>query len=68
CVFLRGECELLVAVSLPRAAADDDPLVRALPAGHWRDVLSGEERSFGAVLPLSRLVDAESGLAVYERL
>ena len=68
CVFLRGECELLVAVSLPRAAADDDPLVRALPAGHWRDVLSGEERSFGAALPLSRLVDAESGLAVYERL
>jgi (1->4)-alpha-D-glucan 1-alpha-D-glucosylmutase len=68
CVFMRGERELLVAVSLPRAAADPDPLVQGLPAGSWRELLSGRECSIGAAPRLSLLVDATLGLGVHERL
>jgi (1->4)-alpha-D-glucan 1-alpha-D-glucosylmutase len=67
CVFLRGG-RLLVAVALPRAGADADPIVRDLPAGRWRDVLTGEERAFDGSLPLSGLIDAMTGVGVYERL
>ena len=68
CVFLRGERELLVAVALPRAGAHPDPLVRGLPGGRWRDVLSGRERSLDTALPLSALVDSRLGLGVHERV
>ncbi len=68
CVFMRGERELLVAVALPRAAADADPLVQGVPVGRWREVLSGVERPLDGELPLSALVDGRLGLGVYERL
>ncbi|MDE3133046.1 MAG: malto-oligosyltrehalose synthase [Acidobacteriota bacterium] len=67
CVFLRG-AELLVAVALPRAGASPDPTVRGLPAGRWREALTGAERSLDQSLPLSRLIDPVTGVGVYERL
>ncbi len=68
CVFLRGE-ELLVAVALPRAGEDPDPSVRAVPPGTWRDVLTGDERTVeDGNGPLSRWIDAETGVGVYERV
>jgi (1->4)-alpha-D-glucan 1-alpha-D-glucosylmutase len=66
CVFMRGG-DLLVAVALPRAGEDPDPLVRELPPRRWRDVLTGAEFSRGSGgLPLSRLIDATTGVGVYE--
>jgi (1->4)-alpha-D-glucan 1-alpha-D-glucosylmutase len=65
CVFVRGG-EVLVAVALPRAGADPDAVIDA-PGGRWRDVLRGEERSFGARQPLARLLDTQ-GIGVFERL
>jgi (1->4)-alpha-D-glucan 1-alpha-D-glucosylmutase len=66
CVFLRGD-DLLVAVALPRAAENADPVVHGLPPGRWRGLLTGDELAFGDSLPLSRLVDAATGAGVYER-
>ena len=63
CGFVRGG-EILVVVGV-RAAAPEGFL--AAPGGQWRDLLSGEERSFGRREPLTRLLDDE-GIAVYERL
>ena len=37
-----------------------------LPGGRWRDVLRGEERSFGGREPVADLV-GEHGVAVFER-
>jgi len=68
CVFMRGERELLVAVALPRAGTDADPLVRGLPSGRWRDVLSGVQRPLDASSQLSELVDARLGFGVHERV
>ncbi len=67
CAFMRGD-QLLVTVSLPRAGEDADPTVRGLPSGRWRDVLSGDEGSFDGSRQLSRLVDSETGVGVYERI
>jgi (1->4)-alpha-D-glucan 1-alpha-D-glucosylmutase len=72
CAFLRGDA-LLTAVALPRAGtpASDraEPMIGGVPPGRWRNVLSGEERSIGGDAPrLSELVDAETGVGVYERL
>jgi (1->4)-alpha-D-glucan 1-alpha-D-glucosylmutase len=63
CAFVRGG-EVLVAVGLGSAAPEG-----ALPAprGLWRDVLSGDERSFGSAEPLARVLGRQ-GIAVYERL
>ncbi|HTX33189.1 MAG TPA: malto-oligosyltrehalose synthase [Solirubrobacteraceae bacterium] len=63
CAFLRGDDVLVVAAL--RSIPDDAPL--ALPGGRWRDVLSGEERSFSSPQPARRLI-GERGLAIYERL
>jgi (1->4)-alpha-D-glucan 1-alpha-D-glucosylmutase len=73
CAFTRGAPGgpgLLVAVALPRAGEEADPTVHDLPsgAGSWRDVLTGEERSFQESLPLSRLLDAHIGVGVHERV
>jgi (1->4)-alpha-D-glucan 1-alpha-D-glucosylmutase len=63
CAFLRGD-EVLVAVGVRSA-----PPAGTLPAprGRWRDVLSGDERSFGSREPSARIVGRD-GIAVYERL
>jgi (1->4)-alpha-D-glucan 1-alpha-D-glucosylmutase len=68
CVFLRGG-QLLTAVALPRTGADPDPAVRGVPVGRWRGLLTNEEFVIGeAGLPLSALVDAQTGVGVYERI
>jgi hypothetical protein len=51
-------------------AVRDAPFEGALvdpPAGRWRDLLRGDERSFSSRIPLSHVV-SEHGLAVFERL
>jgi hypothetical protein len=65
CAFLRGG-EVLVAVSLPRVGAAAPELTQA-PGGRWRDVLSGEERTFGSREPLERVLGS-FGLGVFERI
>jgi (1->4)-alpha-D-glucan 1-alpha-D-glucosylmutase len=66
CVFVRGG-DLLVAVALPRAGEDADPVVHGLrPSERWRDVFSGEERSIEDSPRLSELIDAETGVGIYE--
>jgi (1->4)-alpha-D-glucan 1-alpha-D-glucosylmutase len=62
CAFLRGD-EVLVAVAL---RPDPAPATLPGPAGHWRDVLSGEERSFDSSEPIERLL-AGRPAAVFER-
>jgi (1->4)-alpha-D-glucan 1-alpha-D-glucosylmutase len=65
CAFLRGG-ELLVVVGV-RGGPDYEGTLTDLPGGRWRDVLRGEERSFGGREPVARVVD-ERGVAVFERL
>ncbi len=67
CVFLRGG-RLLVAVGLPRAMENADPTVGGLPPGTWRELLTGAELTVEGGLPLSRLIDADAGVGLYERL
>jgi (1->4)-alpha-D-glucan 1-alpha-D-glucosylmutase len=68
CVFLRGGL-LLTAVALPRTGADPDPAVQGVPVGRWRGLLTNEEFVIDeAGLPLSALVDAQTGVGVYERI
>jgi (1->4)-alpha-D-glucan 1-alpha-D-glucosylmutase len=62
CAFLRGD-DVLVAVAV-RPSLDGAQLT--LPGGRWRDVLTGEERSFSSREPANRLL-GDAGLAVYER-
>lgn len=66
CAFLRGG-EILTVVALPRGGEDRQPVLLDPPAGRWREVLRGDERSFGRREPVAKLV-AKSGIAVYERL
>ncbi len=63
CAFLRADDVLVVVATRP---ARDARLVEA-PGGRWRDVLSGDERSFSGQEQLGRLLD-ERTFAVYERL
>jgi (1->4)-alpha-D-glucan 1-alpha-D-glucosylmutase len=63
CAFMRGG-GVLVVVGL-RSSAPEGAL--SAPRGRWRDVLGGEERSFGSGEALARVLD-EDGIAVYERL
>jgi (1->4)-alpha-D-glucan 1-alpha-D-glucosylmutase len=64
CAFLRGG-DVLVIVGLRTAPAE--AVLADLPGGQWRDVLRGDERSFGAREPAARLLD-EHRVAVFERL
>jgi (1->4)-alpha-D-glucan 1-alpha-D-glucosylmutase len=62
CAFLRGG-EVLVAVAVRDAVLTGS---LAVPRGRWRDLLRGEERSFGEREPITRLL-GDRGLAVFER-
>jgi (1->4)-alpha-D-glucan 1-alpha-D-glucosylmutase len=63
CAFMRGG-EVMVAVGIASASPEG---TLAAPRGRWRDVLSGEERSFSSVEPLRRVLGRQ-GIAVFERL
>jgi (1->4)-alpha-D-glucan 1-alpha-D-glucosylmutase len=63
CAFLRGD-DVFVAVAT--RSQWDEGAVEA-PRGQWRNVLRGDERSFGSREPLSNLL-GEHGLAVFERV
>ena len=65
CAFVRGG-ELLAVVALREDAIPGATLTDA-PAGDWRDVLTGEERSFDSRQPLGRLLN-DYGIGVFERL
>ena len=63
CAFVRGgEVMVVVAVRDGRLEASVEA-----PRGRWRDVLRGEQRSFGRQERLAGLV-GEHGFAVFERL
>jgi (1->4)-alpha-D-glucan 1-alpha-D-glucosylmutase len=63
CAYLRGD-DVLVVVAV-RPAWDEASV--AMPAGGWRDVLRGDQRTFDGRMALARVLD-EYGVAVYERL
>ena len=63
CAFLRGD-DLLVVVAVRAGTIDG---VLEAPSGRWRNVLSGEERSFERRQPLAQLLD-DRGLAIFERV
>jgi (1->4)-alpha-D-glucan 1-alpha-D-glucosylmutase len=63
CAFVRGG-DVLVAVAVRSGPVEGT--IEA-PRGHWRDVLRGEERSFGSRAPAHDIV-SELGIAVFERL
>jgi maltooligosyltrehalose synthase len=64
CAFVRGG-DVLVVVELRPAASG--AALRGAPGGRWRDVLSGEERSFSSNERVSGLV-GDAGVGVFERL
>ena len=63
CAFVRGG-DVLVAVAVRSGPVEGT--VEA-PRGQWRDVLRGEERSFGSRTRLRDIV-SELGIGVFERL
>jgi (1->4)-alpha-D-glucan 1-alpha-D-glucosylmutase len=63
CAFVRGG-DLLVAVAVRTGPVEGT--VEA-PRGQWRDVLRGEERSFGSRTRVRDIV-SELGIGVFERL
>jgi (1->4)-alpha-D-glucan 1-alpha-D-glucosylmutase len=63
CAFVRGG-DLLVAVAVRSGPVEGT--VEA-PRGQWRDVLRGEERSFGSRTRVRDIV-GELGIGVFERL
>jgi (1->4)-alpha-D-glucan 1-alpha-D-glucosylmutase len=63
CAFVRGH-DVLVAVAVRDSPAGGE---LEAPAGRWRDVFSGDERSFAARVPLARILDAD-GVVVFERV
>jgi (1->4)-alpha-D-glucan 1-alpha-D-glucosylmutase len=64
CAFLRGG-EVLVVIAV--RAGPYEGTLEGGPGGRWRDLLRGDERSFGRREPVARLVD-DHGVAVFERL
>jgi len=61
CVYMRGG-EVVVFVAIRDGAALADA-----PGGRWREVLSGQERSFDRRQPIADVL-AESQVAVFERV
>ena len=66
CGFVRGG-DVLVAVAVRGDERAGAAVLADPPGGRWRDVLTGEERSFDRDEPLERVVD-EHGIGVFERL
>jgi (1->4)-alpha-D-glucan 1-alpha-D-glucosylmutase len=64
CAYLRGG-EVMVVVATRDTGFEGT--ITDLPAGRWRDVLRGDERSFNARQPVAGLVH-EHGVGVFERL
>jgi (1->4)-alpha-D-glucan 1-alpha-D-glucosylmutase len=64
CAYLRGG-DVLAATAI-RPAGHDARL--ELPAGRWRNVLTGEELDLRAVVPFERLAMPDWGLALLERV
>ncbi len=62
CAFVRSG-DLLVAVAVRSGPVEGTVEV---PRGQWRDVLRGEERSFGSRTPVQTIV-GDLGIAVFER-
>jgi (1->4)-alpha-D-glucan 1-alpha-D-glucosylmutase len=69
CAFLRGEGEVLAVVPVRPGAAEGSAVVAGMPAGRWRDVLTGEERTVGEsdAVPVRELV-ARFGVGLLERV
>jgi (1->4)-alpha-D-glucan 1-alpha-D-glucosylmutase len=67
CAYLRGG-SVLVVVALPRGDTEAASLVHGLPAGRWREALTGCERDLEPKMALGTLVDADTGVGVYESL
>ena len=63
CAFVRGG-DVLVAVTVRNGPVEGTVEV---PRGQWRDVLRGEERSFGSRTQVQTIV-GDLGIAVFERL
>ena len=63
CAFVRGG-DMLVAVAVRSGPVEGT--IEA-PRGQWRDVLRGEERSFGSRTRVQDIM-SELGIAVFERL
>jgi (1->4)-alpha-D-glucan 1-alpha-D-glucosylmutase len=66
CAFVRGGEVMAVVAVRDRGGALAAALADA-PRGRWRDVLTGEERSFDSRQPLAGVLD-ERGIGVFERL
>jgi (1->4)-alpha-D-glucan 1-alpha-D-glucosylmutase len=64
CAYLRGG-DVLAATAI-RPAGHDARL--ELPAGRWRNVLTGEELHLRAVVPFERLAMPDWGVALLERV
>jgi (1->4)-alpha-D-glucan 1-alpha-D-glucosylmutase len=65
CAFVRGG-DVLVVVGV-RGTPEYEGSLTDLPGGRWRDVLRGEERSWGGREAVAHLV-GEHGVGVFERL
>jgi (1->4)-alpha-D-glucan 1-alpha-D-glucosylmutase len=63
CAFLRGD-DVLVAVGVREDAGGGS---LEAPGGRWRDVMRGDERSFGGRTPVADVL-GEHGVAVFERV
>jgi (1->4)-alpha-D-glucan 1-alpha-D-glucosylmutase len=63
CAYLRGE-DVLVVVAVREGASEE---TLETPAGSWRDVLRGDERSFHGRSRVGAVV-GEHGFAIFERL
>ncbi len=63
CAFLRGD-DVLVVVAV---RGDIEGATFESPGGRWRDVLRGDERSFGARCAVRDVLGAH-GIGVFERL
>ena len=64
CAYLRSD-EVLAVVALHPGV--DGAVLEEAPGGRWRDVLRGDERSFGRRVAVSDLV-GERGIGVFERV
>ena len=66
CAYLRGG-DVLTVVAVRDGDAAADALLADAPGGRWRDILSGEQRSFDPRQPLAGVL-GELGVGVFERL